>query len=118
MSDVRHEANLSLLKQSGLRSNFKNVAQTVAKRHQGWLCYYNQAALHTSCIDVSSNVKAGFLKDEPTNVIQGILEKAETIRMDSTLARPTWIKINGSEFRTTDCFVVLSVDEYNLHLPK
>ena len=35
---MRHEAKLSLLKQSGLQSNFKNVAQTVAKRHQGWLC--------------------------------------------------------------------------------
>ena len=45
-------------------------------------------------------------------MIQGILDKAETIRMDSTLARPTWIKFNGSEFCTTDCFVILSVDEY------
>ncbi len=32
--------------------------------------------------------------------------------MDSTLARPSWIKFNGSEFRTIDCFVILSVDEY------
>ena len=67
---MRHEAKLSLLKQSGLRSNFKNIAQTVAKRHQGWLCYHNQATLHASCIDVPSSVKFGFVKDEPTDVVR------------------------------------------------
>ena len=48
---MRHEAKLSLLKQSGLQSNFKKCGTDGS-------CYYNQAALHTSCIDVHSNVKA------------------------------------------------------------
>ena len=44
------------------------------------------AALYTSCVDVPSGIKVGFLRDEPTDTIKGILGKAETIRIDSTLS--------------------------------
>ena len=36
---MRHEAKLSFVKQVSKRSNFKNVPQTVAKKHQLWQCY-------------------------------------------------------------------------------
>ena len=45
-------------------------------------------------------------------MIKSILGKAETIRMDSTLVRPSWMRFSCNEYHTIDCFVVLSVDEY------
>ena len=110
---MRYEAKLSLLKQSGLRSNFKNVAQTVTKRHQGWLCYYKQANLHVSSIDVPPAVKYGLLKDETEDLIANISNKIPGILMESTIARPAWLKITGhDEYRTNDCFLLVSVNEY------
>jgi hypothetical protein len=39
---MRHEAKLRVIKRAARISNFKNVCQTVAKRHQHLLCYYIQ----------------------------------------------------------------------------
>ena len=79
---MRYEAKLSLLKQSGLMSNFKNVAQTVTKHHQGWLCYYKQANLHVSSIEVPPAVKYGLLKDETEDLIANISSKIPGILME------------------------------------
>ena len=37
---MRHEAKLRIIKRAARVSNFKNVCQTVAKRHQHLLCFY------------------------------------------------------------------------------
>ena len=103
---------MSLLKQSGLKSNFKNIVQTIAKRHQGWLCYYTQATLHSNSIEVSPTTKVGLLKDEPDDIVGNILPKVDNTSDNTTLARPSWIKFSGYEYRSSDCYILMSVDEY------
>ena len=36
---MRHEAELNFFKQASRISNFKNIPQSVARRHQRWQCY-------------------------------------------------------------------------------
>ena len=36
---MRHEAKLNFFKQASRLANFKNIAQSVARRHQRWMCY-------------------------------------------------------------------------------
>ena len=51
---MRYEAKLRIMKRAAKASNFKNVCQTVAKRHQHLLCYY----LHVNKIFLQ-NVEIG-----------------------------------------------------------
>jgi hypothetical protein len=51
---MRHEAKLRIIKRAARISNFKNVCQTVAKRHQHLLCYY----IHSSRL-LSQLIKTG-----------------------------------------------------------
>ena len=37
---MRYEAKLSLFKKASHLGNFKNIAKTLAKRHQQWMCYH------------------------------------------------------------------------------
>lgn len=48
--NMRHEAKLSFFKRASHLGNFINIASTLAKRHQRWLCYEmsSRELLHTA----------------------------------------------------------------------
>lgn len=71
---MRQESKLSFIKRCSKRSNFKNVAQTAAKKHQLWQCYKMHVGLsflHTN-IEESPKSYECDLEAEDEHVINEI----------------------------------------------
>ena len=63
---MRYEAKLRAIKRAAHISNFKNVYQTVAKRHQHLLCYKNK--LLSSEVELGPSKCPSLLEEECTEV--------------------------------------------------
>ena len=94
---MRQEAKISFLKRVSRSSNYKNVAKTVARRHQFWLCPLMQMDPHmlTPPLEVSpkqlSNTLAYYLQQEFMRIFSNL-------SADSVVSHPTWVNLQSSHF--------------------
>ena len=108
---MRHEAKLNFFKQASRISNFKNIPQSVARRHQRWQCYqlakYN--LLHTPLECGPGNLPSS-LSCESDNVKTMLTESNSTIDLASTVFRPSWVRSDGIMYKANNCFLIESSD--------
>ena len=68
---MRHEAKLNLFKRASRLGNFKNIALTLAQRHQRWMCYYQSASgeLFQSYYECGPGGPTHTLADKPQSLV-------------------------------------------------
>jgi hypothetical protein len=97
---MRHESKLSFVKRVSRRSNFKNVAKTVAKKHQLWQCYVRHSEhmfLHMS-FEASPKKSVCLLQAEADHVAKEVIRLFPTLKDDSTIDHPAWVKVHSSRY--------------------
>ena len=108
---MRHESKLSFVKCVSIRSNYKNVAKTVAKKHQFWVCYQmhrNRNFLRPS-IEVSPKFSTVQLVTEADNVRQELLRLCPGLDHMCFVQHPSWVNLQNSHF-CKGVFILLSFD--------
>lgn len=105
---MRHEAKLRIIKRAARVSNFKNVCQTVAKRHQHLLCFYIQSKLLFSQDIKTGPCKQGFISAQPEDV-QVLLDELYQLTEESILFTTSYATYNGATFKP-NAFILVSYD--------
>ena len=105
---MRHEAKLRVIKRAARVSNFKNVCQTVAKRHQHLLSYY----IHSNML-LTKSIKSGRSKlysimAQPP-CVQLLLKQKYKLGEESILFALSFITYNGITFKP-NAFILYSFD--------
>ena len=64
-----HESKLSFVKRVSVKSNYKNVSKTVAKRHQFWVCFqmHRGRSFLQPSVEVSPKIDTVLFVTEPEN---------------------------------------------------
>lgn len=114
---MRHEAKLSFFKRASRLANFKNVAQSVANRHQRWFCYQmssSKGELLGSTLECGPAEKSSggptVLQDEPTTVKQAIVRVLPNVSLLSAVFRPVWVVRDGIKYKPDNCFLIGGTD--------
>lgn len=92
---MRHKAKLSFIKRASKRGNFKNLCQTVAKKHQLWLCYQLQCEHHLLYPSMQKSPKSSITKfsNEPEHIqeqLKHVHPITQLLTEDCTVERPAW----------------------------
>lgn len=108
---MRYEAKLNLFKKASHLGNFKNIAYTLACRHQQWMCYQlasnNLLQSRFECGPVGSTQLLAHL---PQVLISNIRMILPEVSDDTSITHPSWVKNYGIRYHTNNCFVVLQND--------
>ena len=92
---IRHEAKLNFFKQLTKLDNFKNIAFSMANRHQRWVCYeLSSGSLLSNCIDCGPGEGPRLVCDELPDIREG-LSKLLEISPHSTVFHPRWVRKDG-----------------------
>ncbi len=102
---MRHEAKLRIIKRAARVSNFKNVCQTVAKRHQHLLCFY----IHSNQL-LNTPIKEGTSKQHlVTFNVQLLLKQQYLLTEQSVVIILSSVFYNGITYKP-NAFLMLSYD--------
>lgn len=105
---MRHEAKLRIIKRAARVSNFKNVCQTAAKRHQHLLCFYIQS---NRLLNIP--IKVGTCKLYSLTIfsenVQHLLREQYLLTEQSVIFTVSFVSYNGITYKP-DAFVMLSYD--------
>ena len=101
---MRHEAKLRVIKRAARLSNFKNVCQTVAKRHQHLLCFYIHSHLLLGKAIKSGPCKKVSFTAQP-ECLQLMLTRQFQLTNESIIFTSSYVAYNGITFNI--CFVIL-----------
>lgn len=92
---IRHEAKLNYFKQLTKMDNFKNIAYSMANRHQRWICYELASGnLLSKSIECGPGVGPRQFLDEALDVQEG-LNRLFTISPNSSVFHPQWVRRDG-----------------------
>lgn len=104
---MRHEAKLRILKRAARVSNFKNVCQTVAKRHQHLLCIHMHNMLSNG---LARPPETGPLKLlNLTETTASALKQSNAISENSICYSTTFVNYNGITYKP-NAFILQSSD--------
>ena len=104
---MRHEAKLNFFKQASRDSNFKNVAQSVARRHQRWLCYQlAKCDLLRFSLECGPGDNPSPLSSEPDSLSESIIRSNPTLDASSSVFRPSWVQYEGVLYKANNCFLI------------
>lgn len=97
---MRQESKLSFVKRVSRSSNYKNVAKTVARRHQFWLCHQIQSNPHmlTPRLEVSQKQASNTLLCEDDYIQDELNHAIPSLSADSVVCHPTWVNLQSSHF--------------------
>ena len=104
---MRHEAKLRVIKRSARVSNFKNICQTVAKRHQHLLTYYIHSSMLCTQIKIG-RTKPIFMANIQES-IRSLLLREYNITMETVLNTASFVTYNGITYKP-NVFVLYSYD--------
>lgn len=99
---MRLEAKLHLLKNAGRVSNFKNISQSIAFRHQRLMCY----ELSSGSV-LSSPIECGPSSSTTPQLVPDISN-------DVLVSRIKWVKIHGILYKPMDTYLLCAVDDLQL----
>lgn len=109
---MRHEAKLSLFKKASHLGNFKNIAYTLACRHQRWMCY-QLASDHMlqSCFECGPGSGAKTIAQQSSQIRSMIQQAIPLISDDATVFQPNWVKKNSVNYCNDNCYVIIGTDD-------
>ena len=111
--NMRNEAKLNMFKQAGRLGNFKNIAYSVAHRHQRLLCYELSAGniLNSpmECGPCDAPVTVG---NEPENIKEARFSLLPSIGVETTIIRPRWVNNDGRKLKTG---AILITGNHDMH---
>ena len=110
---MRYEAKLNFFKQCSHLANFKNIALSLANRHQRWMCYeMSSEQVLSSKLECGPLSSVTYLRDESQETQDAIRKIFSTtdISPDITLTRPNWIKYFGTLYKNSNAFVIIGSD--------
>ena len=108
---MRHEAKLSFLKRASSLSNFKNVAQSVARRHQRWMCYESSLNdLYSVPLECGPGGSPTFFHGESQHMRAALLNIISDISRDCAIFRPSWVFYNHKTYKPNNCFLIKCTD--------
>lgn len=105
---MRQEAKLSFFKRASHLGNFKNIACTLARRHQRWMCYQSASGffLNSPC-ECGPGPLPQELSAEPI-ALQTMLKTVLPFVDSSTLIfRPSWVKKNGITYKSNNAYLII-----------
>ena len=97
---MRQESKLSFVKRVSRSSNYKNVAKTVAQRHQFWLCHQMQSNPHmlTPSLEVSPKQLSNTLACEDDYIQCELKRFIPGLTAESIVYHPSWVHFQSSHF--------------------
>lgn len=111
---MRHEAKLNMFKRASHLGNFKNIALSLAFRHQRLLCYElaSEKLLDTP-IESGPCAAPVVVSCEPLSVQRSLKALIPCLSSETFVSRPYWIKKNGLTFKRSNCYVLIGSDGLN-----
>ena len=108
---MRHEAKLSLFKKASHLGNFKNIAYTLASRHQRWMCYQLASGdILQSCFECGPGSGTRTVAQQPSQIRTLIQQAIPSISVDATVFQPNWVKKNSVNYCNNNCYVMVGTD--------
>ena len=105
---TRHEAKLNFFKKASRLINFKNVAYSLACRHQRYMCYeLSSGELLKSSLECGPPRNGGgvnYIKDETKNMQDRLVEIIPQISLECLIFRPSWVRQNGTQYQNNNRF--------------
>lgn len=96
---MRHEAKLNFFKQLTKVDNFKNIAFSMANRHQRWICYQLACGtLLSTPVECGPGLGPIQVIDEAPDIQEG-LSKLMEISPNSTVFHPRWVRKDGIVYK-------------------
>jgi len=112
---MRFESKLQFFKRASHLGNFKNIALTVAQRHQRWLCY--QLASGTL---LKPNFECGPLRTPtvplnslPESLAHCIASAIPACSNETTVFNPKWVRVQGNLYSTNNSYIITGFDGLN-----
>ena len=108
--NMRNEAKLNIFKQASRLGNFKNIAFSVANRHQRLLCYELSAnrILDSTVVCGPCNQHLS-LHSEPQHVQDALISLLPSISSDVSISHCLWVKFEGRTIKS-DCYIITGSD--------
>ena len=106
---MRHETKLRIIKRAARVSNFKNVCQTVAKRHQHLLCFY----MHSNLL-LAKSVNSGPCKPHSFGMFSQSAQHAlkhEYNLVEESILSTSFVNYNGITFKP-NAFILRSYSAF------
>ena len=111
---IRHEAKLNFFKRVSSLANFKNVASSMAKRHQRWICYElasgSLVRIPFECGPACSGTGLSLVKDETNNIQASLTTAIPNLSLESTIFRPRWVEQNGITYQSNNAYLITGSD--------
>lgn len=96
---IRHEAKLNFFKQVTKLDNFKNIALSMANRHQRWICYeLASGSLLSKPLECGPGVGPRKICDESPDIQEG-LRSLLKISPHSSVFHPRWVIKDGIKYK-------------------
>ena len=97
---MRQESKLSFIKRCSKRSNFKNITQTAAKKHQLWQCYkmHTEHTLFHSPIEASPKSYECDMEAEEPHIIDELSRLFPRGNTTHT-KHPDWVKVQSFVYK-------------------
>lgn len=109
---IRYEAKLNFFKQASRIGNFKNVAFSLANRHQRWACYEmaSEKLISISLACGPARKEQMLLKDENQSTQDEIKKIIPEISLDSPLFYPSWVSRNSKRYQNNNAYLIIGSD--------
>jgi hypothetical protein len=108
---MRHEAKLNFFKKASRLSNFKNVAQSVARRHQRWMCYeMTSSDAFSTSLECGPGDSPSFFHSETDDMKASLSNITPDIGPECCIFHPTWICKDSITYKPNNCFLVKGTD--------
>ena len=103
---MRYEAKLHFYKQASQLSNFKNIAYSLANRHQRWMCYeMASGSLILDQLECSPFSSTGLVQDESENFREMLQLLVPQIKPEVTVCRSKWVKLDGMLYKPNNAYL-------------
>lgn len=110
---IHHEAKLNFFKQAAHLANFKNIAFSLAYRHQRWMCFQLASEnLHMplECGPARQSNGLSCVKDETKDIQDGLSNIILQLSFEVAVFRPTWVCRNGVLYQSNNAYLITSSD--------
>ena len=117
--DHATRSKIKFFKQASRVSNLKNVAQSVARRRQRWLCYQlAKCDLLGFPLECGPGDTPSPLSSEPDSIHEHILHSNPAVDTSSSVFRPSWVRYEGVVYKANNCYLIKESDGLDIRFVK
>ena len=108
--NMRNEAKLNIFKQASRLGNFKNIAYSIANRHQRLLCYeLSTGNLLDSPLQCGPCDQPILIRNMPPHVQNSLTSLLPSISSETPTTRPNWVKYLGNTIKR-NAYIITGCD--------